>query len=389
MNKIMEANAQWINETWEKIDRKLSTLCIKSRDKLPSTTVDGVHDDRSETSPEWWTNGFWGGMMWLMYLGTQNEEYKKTAIRSEELLDKALENYKGLHHDVGFMWLPTSVANYRITGNKAACNKALFIASVLFSRYNIDGGYIRAWNNWNDSPEDPNKTWTIIDCLLNIPLLYWASEQIGDDRFAKVAMRHADMAIRDHIRPDGSINHIVEHNDKTGELVKVHTGQGYSETSSWSRGVSWAVYGMVLSYIYTKEQRYLDAAILAADHFIEECKKTNYLPLVDFYAPAEPMYYDASAGMATACGLIEIAKALGGERGEYYMNEAINILKAADEHFCNYSDDEDALVLMNCGRYPHNEAEMARSKPHISLIFGDFYFVEAMFKLRGNDFLIW
>lgn len=385
MYKPIEENAQWINDTWSKIDHKLQKVCIRSRDKLPYISVNGVHVNKTDPVAYWWTNGFWGGMMWLMYLGTNNEEYKTTALRSEQLLDKTLENYRKLHHDVGFVWRLTGAANYCITGNEASCNKALYAASTLFSRFNIDGNYIRAWNNWGK--DDSNKAWTIIDTMMNLPLLYWASREIGDDRFAKVAMRHADMVLRDHIRPDGSVNHIVEHDEQTGAMVKSLRGQGYSENSSWSRGVAWAVYGMALSYIHTKQQRYLDAAILAADHFIENCKKTDYLPLLDFYSPAEPVYYDSTAGACTACGLIEIAKALGGERGDYYMGEAIKLLKAMDANFCNYADDEDALVLMGSERYPHKEGE--EKGVHIPIIYGDFFFVEAMLKLKGNDFLIW
>ena len=387
MNKIMEANAQWINDTWEKIDRKLSKLCIKSRDKIPYTTVDGVHDNQGVDKPAAWTNGFWGGMMWLMYSGTQNEEYKKTAIRGEEILDKALEDYKALHHDIGFMWIPTSVANYRITGNQESYNKALFLASALFARYNIDGRFIRAWNDWNGSPFDLDKERTIIDCMLNINLLYWASREVKDERFTKVAMAHADTTLRDHLRKDGSVNHIVRHDLITGELTDTYPGQGYAKDSSWSRGVSWAVYGFALSYIHTKEQRYLDAAIRAADHFIREVKKTDFLPVVDFFAPAEPIYYDSTAGMITACGLIEIANALGGEKGEYYMGEAIKILQACEKAFVDYSDTQDALVLKGTEFYPREERFFKGLE--IPIIYGDFYFVEAMLKLKGNDFLMW
>lgn len=385
MRIVLEENTQWINETWAKVDQKLQKVCIRSRDKLPYTSIDGVHDNKAETKVNSWTNGFWGGLMWLMYVGTQNEEYKKTAIRSEQLLDKVLENYKKLHHDVGFMWLPTSVARYRITGDKDACNKALYMASTLFSRFNINAGFIRAWNKWNE-PDD-NKTKTIIDCLMNIPLLYWASEEIQDDRFSKVAMQQADITIRDHIRSNGSVNHVVEHDEKTGFPVTVFAGQGYSPKSSWSRGVAWAIYGMMLSYIHTKQKRYMDAAILSADHFISNCKRTGYLPVVDFFAPNDPVYYDSTAGVCAACGLIEIAKQLDGERSEYYMTEAINILKAIDKNFCNYADDEDALVLMGSERYPHDERGFAGV--HIPIIYGDFFFVEALLKLKGNDFLIW
>lgn len=381
MDKILKQNEQWINDVWEKIDKKLSKVAVKSRDKLPYTLINGTHDNRAETHVAWWTNGFWGGMMWLMYLESKNEEYKKTALSSEELLDAALENFKVLDHDVGFLWHILSGAHYRITGDSKAYNKNLFVAASLFSRYNPDGGYIRAWNGTG------NEGWSIIDCLMNLPLLYWASEEIGDDRFKKIAMRHADMSLRDHIREDGSINHIVDHDVLTGDAQKVYAGQGYDEKSCWSRGLAWAVYGMTLSYIHTKEKRYLDAAIKTANYFVENCAAKDYLTLVDFRAPEEPVYYDSTAGVCAACGLIELSKLVPEAEGKVYLNAAINILKATDENFCDYSDDEDALVKMGTERYPHNEEDLWGV--HIPIIYGDFFFVEAILKLRGNEFLIW
>ncbi|MBR5248059.1 MAG: glycosyl hydrolase family 88, partial [Lachnospiraceae bacterium] len=133
MNTILEQNKAWIDATWGKIDKKLAKKAVKSRNKLPYTTVNGEHDDRSEKGVTWWTNGFWGGMMWLMYKETGNEEYRKTAERSEEIMDSALKNYKALHHDVGFMWHLTSGASYRLTGNTASLNRNLFAAASLSS----------------------------------------------------------------------------------------------------------------------------------------------------------------------------------------------------------------------------------------------------------------
>lgn len=381
MNSVMEQNKEWIDATWQKIDRKLSKTAVRSRNKLPYTTVEGVHDDMAEKDVTWWTNGFWGGMMWLMYKETGNEEYRKTAERSEELLDDALRQYKRIHHDVGFTWHLVSGANYRITGNEASCTRNLFAAASLFSRYNIDGDFIRAWNVKDAAG------YSIIDCLMNLSLLYWASEEIGDDRFKKIAMRHMDMALRDHIRPDGSINHIVEHElDKVG-VKSIPDGQGYSPTSCWSRGLAWAVYGSVISYIHTGKAEYLEAAKKTADYFIEHCKKTDYLPLIDFCAPETPVYYDSTAGVCAACGMLEIAKYVSEEESRRYTQEAINILKACDEHFCNYEENEDALVLMGSWKYPKAATHM--EQVHIPIIYGDFFFVEAMFKLKGNDFLIW
>ena len=379
MNKtIIAENQAWIDATFAKVDKKLSRTAVKSREKLPYTTVNGVHDNKHETGVTWWTNGFWGGMMWLMYEATGNEEYRKTAERSEELLDDALKQVKVLHHDVGFMWHLTSGANYRLTGNEASLTRNFFAATSLFSRYNIAGDYIRAWNG-------DMKGYSIIDCLMNLSLLYWASEEIGDDRFKKIAMRHMEMAMRDHIRPDGSVNHIVDHEtDKVG-IVQILGGQGYNETSCWSRGLAWAVYGSVISYIHAGKPEYLEAAKKTADYFIEHVEKTNYLPLVDFCAPAEPVYYDSTAGVCTACGLLEIAKYVSEEESKKYTQAAINILKACDEHFCNYEEDEDALVLMGTERYP-----LASDKGlHIPIIYGDFFFAEAMCKLKGREFFIW
>ncbi len=380
MEKVIEKNKFWIDTTWEKVDKKLSKVAIRSREKLPYTCANGVHDDKKETDICWWTNGFWGGMMWLMYLGTGNEDYKKTAERSEEILDEALKQFKELHHDVGFMWHLTSGANYRITGNEASCIRNLYAAATLASRYNVDGDFIRAWN-WDAYG------YSIIDCLMNLSLLYWASKEVEDDRFKKIAMRHMDMALRDHIRPDGSVNHIVDHELDSVGIKQILRGQGYSEESCWSRGLSWAVYGSVISYIHTRKEEYLEAAKRTADYFAEHCKETNYLPLVDFCAPAEPVYYDSTAGLCAACGMLELAKYVTEEEGRRYTEEAINILKACDTMFCDYSENTDALVQMGTERYPHREQDF--KGVHIPIIYGDFFFVEALLKLKENPFFIW
>jgi len=200
-------------------------------------------------------------------------------------------------------------------------------------------------------------------------------------------MKHMDMAMRDHIRPDGSINHIVNHEiDKVG-VKEILGGQGYDATSCWSRGLAWAVYGSVISYIHAGKEEYLEAAKRTADYFIEHCKATDYLPLVDFCAPAEPIYYDSTAGVCAACGMLEIAKCVSEEESRRYTQEAINILRAIDEHFCNYEENQDALVLMGSERYPHTEAAMAGV--HIPIIYGDFFFVEALCKLKGREFFVW
>lgn len=377
MDNYIKEYKPWIDDVWAKLDKKLSGVAVKSREKLPYTTINGVHTDMQKKDVAWWTNGFWGGMMWLMYIGTGNEEYKITAERSEELLDKAFEKTDSLHHDVGFMWNLTSGTNFRLTGNKRSKNRLNLATAILASRYNIDGGFIRAWPTWSED----NTGVTIIDCMMNIPMLYRATGIDGDNRFKKIAMRHADMVIAHHLREDGSVYHIVDHNPDTGEIIGYRCGQGYSEKSAWSRGQAWAVYGFALSYIHTKEDRYLDAAKKAAQFFISNVGKTDYLPLADFRCPKEPVIYDSTAGVCAACGLIEIAKAVPENEKQTYLETAMKILMATVENFCNWDDDEESILQMGTEAY-----NRGINKP---IIYGDFFLVEAMFKLKGNDFLIW
>lgn len=379
---ILKENIYWARETFAKIDGKFSKVTLRSRDKL-SDGVDknGFHISKS---PSGWTSGFWGGLNHLLYNYTKNEEYLKTARRSEELMDPALVDFAGLYHDVGFMWHILSGANYRLYGDEMSKNRNLHAAASLFSRYVLSGGFIRAWNgHWGDENVE---NWTIIDCLMNLPILYWASEVLHDDRFTQIAKAHADMAIRDHVRPDGSVAHIVEHDRETGEPVATYAGQGYAVGSSWSRGQAWGIYGFVISYKHTRDEKYLDAAKRIANYFIANCSD-DWLPRVDFRAPSEPVYYDSTAGAIAACGLIEIAKEVGENEGGAFLNAAINLLRALDKSFADYSPENDAMLGYGTVRYPSRKEYLP--DVHISIIYGDYYFTEAILKLLGADFDPW
>ena len=376
---IINKNQAWIEEVWCKLDDKLSHIAVKSRNKLPYTTINGDHDDRKDT-PLMWTNGFWGGLMWQMYIGTQKDCYKQTAEMAEKLMDDAFHYMDEWHHDVGFMWHLTSGVNYRLTGNLDSKNRNLIAAMTLMSRYNVDGDFIRCWNGLWDG-EDVSG-WSIIDCMMNIPILYWASKEIGDSRFAKVAMRHADMSMRDHVRDDGSVNHVVVHDtQKANVVIGVRKGQGYAENSCWSRGASWALYGFTLSYIHTNEQKYLSTAKKVADYFIQETAKTNWLPRLDFGQPELPLYYDSTAGAIATCGLIELAKRTENDEQEKYLSAAINILREMEQKWCDWSKAEDSILQMGSLMY---EREY-----HMPIIYGDYFFVEAILKLKGSSFLAW
>ena len=160
----------------------------------------------------------------------------------EEKLSKCFEGYYGLHHDVGFMFQPTASYDYRLTGNKESRKIALHACqSSGRNALNPVGKYIRAWN---ELPDEDTRGWAIIDCMLNLSLLYWASEETGDPRFKHIAMLHADTAMNTFIRPDGSVCHIVEFNPETGERLKSHGGQGYAHGSALTRGQGWLFMGL-------------------------------------------------------------------------------------------------------------------------------------------------
>ncbi len=379
-DELIAKDRDFIDSTFEKLNKKLSKTAVKSRDKIPYTVnAEGEHDD-NKSNVFGWTGGFWGGLMWLMYEATKNKEYMTTARRSGELMKAAFSDVEKLHHDVGFMWHITAGADYRITGDKDARNTNLLCAMTLASRFKLNGGYIRAWNGtWRGDDTDG---WTIIDTLMNLPLLFWASKELGDDRFAQIAVSHLNVALRDHLRGDGSINHIVVHDTVTGEPICAKGGQGYSPESCWSRGESWALYGFALAYLYTKDEKYLNASKNVAHYCIAALQHSDWMPLVDFKAPKEPVYYDSTAGAVIACGLIELAKLVPEYEKELYLSSAIKLLKNIEKNFCNWEDDFDAIVCNGTELY------IKADRP-LPIIYGDYYFTEAILKLKGSEFLPW
>ena len=372
---LREENQQWLEKIWDKLDKKLSKVTVRSKDKIPYTTKNGIHDNKAETDIGWWTNGFWGGLNWLMYIATNKAIYKDAAVAVEEKLDKVFDTPKRLDHDAGFIWHLTAGMNYRLTGNENSFNRNYKAAMSLMSRFNMRGNFIRAWNT------DNAKGWSIIDCMMNLSLLYWASEVWQDDRFMQVAKAHADMAMQQHVREDGSVNHIVSHDLATGEYKESLAGQGYAVGSSWSRGCAWAVYGFALAYAHTKENKYLQTAEKVAQHILENLQKTNWLPFTDFKAPGDPIKYDSTAGACIACGLLEISKYVSQDRAPMYVTSALNILKSMEENWCNWEENEDSILQMGMEAYC--------SQYNIPIIYGDFFFVEALLKLKNQEFLAW
>lgn len=372
----MEETKEWAHGIFEKLDRKITAQANRLGDKIPYVPENGVYPDMGERDIVWWTNGFWAGMLWQMFHATGNELYADVAESNEARLDEAFETYTGLHHDVGFMWLHTSVANYRLTGSERSKARGLHAAHLLAGRYNPRGKFIRSWNR-------DRSGWVIVDSMLNIPLLYWARDTIDDPRFGYIAEDHAITVMNNIVRADGSVNHIGVFDPTNGELVETPAGQGYASGSSWSRGQSWAIYGFALSYSHTGKQEYLDTAKRVANYFVAQVSETGWIPLVDFRAPKEPVMWDTSAGLCAACGFLEIAKHVGEYEKDFYTNAAVKILKATEAQHANWKIEEDGIIDFSTGAY-HDELNT-----EVPIIYADYYFVEAILRLLEKDFLIW
>ena len=383
----MNSNQEWVGEALEKVREKMQWVSEKNRDKIPYTTgADGSYDDRSDESRgwgmddglNWWTNGFWGGIMWLLYQDTGEERYQEIARISERKLEKCFDQYYGLHHDVGFMYLPTAVADYRLTGNEEGRRIGMHAANLLAGRFNPVGKFIRAWNQNEDND---TRGWAIIDCLLNLSLLYWASEESGDPRFRQIAMMHADTVLANFLRPDGSVCHIVEFDPESGRMVKSYGGQGYGDGSSWTRGQGWAVYGFANSYTHTGKKEYLEAARKVADYCIANLPESGIIP-VDFKQPPEPAWEDSCAACVIACGLLEVARHVSDSEKEKYENAAVKILRAIAENRADWTENCDAIV-QNCTGAYHSPDH------HFTMVYADYYFIEGLYKLAGIGRLLW
>ncbi len=360
------------SEFLDRVVKKVTAMAPEIGVNFPTTNSNlGEWDPKgTKANISGWTTGFWPGMMWLMYLKTGDEMFKKYAEGCEEKLDEAFDIFTGINHDVGFMWSLSAIADYKITGNEKSKVRAMHAATILAGRFNHVAKYIRAWEN-------SSLRFAIIDCMMNLPLLSFATSIQDDPRFEQVAEAHADTVAKHFIRGDGSSNHIVEFDPVTGDVLATPRGQGYDSGSSWSRGQAWALYGFALAYLNLGKQEYLDTAKKVAHYFIANIEDGK-LPLVDFRAPAEPVYYDSSAASIAACGLIEIAKAVPEYEAKIYERAAMKLLRVLDEN-CNYNQDELRLLENGSSAY-HKPTGM-----HMPWIFGDYYLLEALMKIDGND----
>lgn len=340
-------------------------------DRMPKTYY--ANTDKLETSnSEWWTSGFYPGTLFYLYGFTHDTALQHEAVRRLSLLEK--EQYNKGTHDLGFMMF-CSFGNARsILDTKSYDNILVNSAKSLSTRFNPTAGVIRSWDNnhW--------KYPVIIDNMMNLELLFWATQFTGDSSFYKIAVTHANTTIKNHYRPDYSSYHVVDYDTATGAVLAKNTAQGYADESAWARGQAWGLYGYTMVYRFTHDPRYLKQAEGIA-HFLltNPNLPADKIPIWDYNVPeGQKALRDASAGAIMASALIELSKDVAPEKGKEYLDVAEQIIVSLSGN--NYH----AVVGSNGGFIlKHSVGHLpAKSEVDVPLTYADYYFVEAMLRYK-------
>lgn len=367
------------------LDRVDANLAPFSDIYPDDTTVHDVYQPRKSPagmpvgSNIGWTTGFWPGMIWLAYEFTKDEKYRRAGEHhiknfGERMADKLDVD----HHDLGFLYTPTCIAPWRLTANADGKRVALQAADQLMHRFWDKAGIFQAWGKMDD-PEQRGRT--IVDSLMNMPLLYWASGVSKDGRFRAAAYRHT-CQLRDHfVRQDNTTFHTFYFDAESGAARFGKTAQGAADNSCWARGQAWAIYGFVLGYAYTHDASLLQTACRIADYFLAHlpADKVAYWDLV--FSDGSSEERDSSAASIAVCGLQEIARSLpAGPEQQRYASAAHDILASLAATYTS-SDVPGANDLLRHGVY---------SKPggngvNEGNLWGDYFYMEALMRSQQPD----
>lgn len=346
-----------------------------------------------------WTTGFWTGEIWLAYefvlehpeqveklgIGSAGEvaEALRTAaqVQVSSFLHRIENKIEVDHHDMGFLYSPSCVAAYKLTGSEEGKKAAILAADQLISRYHEKGEFIQAWGAMN-APENYR---LIIDCLVNLPLLYWASGETGDDKYRDIAQKHIRTAVANVIREDYSTWHTFFFNMETGEPDHGATCQGYRDGSAWARGQAWGVYGLATAYRYTKNPEYIDLFRHVTSYFMEHLPK-DLVPFWDFeFTDGDDQPRDSSSASIAACGMLEMSKYLEQEEAAYYTGIARKLMKSLFDHYAVKDiTQSNGLVLHSTysNKSPYNTCN------HYGVdecnAWGDYFYMEALTRLSKD-----
>ena len=326
-----------------------------------------------------WTCGFWPGEVWLAFERTGDEAFKASALKLVNSFAYRIDHKIEVdHHDMGFLYCPSCVAAWKLTGNETGKEAALMAADNLLSRFQEKGQFIQAWGELG--AKDNYRL--IIDCLLNMPILFWATEVTGDQKYARKAQAHIKTAMQNIVRSDNSTYHTFFFDPATGAPVKGVTHQGYRDGSAWARGQAWAVYGSALAYKFLRDDAYADIFCRVTDYFLDHLPKDK-IPYWDFdFTDGSDEPRDSSAAAIAACGMLEMSKYLPAEKAQYYTQKAEELVEALIRE-CAVTDPAVSNGLLLHGTYakssPYNTC------PNIGVdecvIWGDYFYMEALTRL--------
>lgn len=321
-----------------------------------------------------WCSGFFPGTLWQMYHYTQKQFWREAAVSYTWPLEE-LKNYTRTH-DLGFMMYCSFGQAYRLTGEQSYKDVAVQAAKSLSSRYHSKLKVIRSWD-WH------GKKWqypVIIDNMMNLELLFWATQVTGDSSYYKIAVNHANSTLENHFRPDGSSWHVVDYDTVTGKVRLKCTHQGISDESVWSRGQGWGLYGFTMCYRFTKNPAYLRQAEKIADYFFSlPDLPDDYVPYWDMKDPARPACpRDASAAALMASALYELSEYVSADKAVKYRDIADEILHNLYTYYrtepgTNYG----FLLLHSTGNYP------SRDEIDVPISYADYYYLEALLRKTG------
>ena len=326
-----------------------------------------------------WVSGFFAGTLWYMYELTGDENWADHARKHTEVLDTI--QYLTWHHDVGFMIYDSYGNGLRLKNIEGYKDVCVNTAKSLSTRFRPKAGVLQSWNT--DRGWQAERGWAcpvIIDNMMNLELLFKATEFSGDSTYAKIAISHADKTLENHFRPDWSCYHVVDYDLNTGEVRRKCTAQGYADESAWARGQAWALYGYAVAYRFTHDKKYLDLSEHVADFlFNSPTMPEDLVPYWDFNAPGIPDEpRDASSAAVIASGLYEMSYHTGNNE---YKEKADKIIESLSTPAYRAAQGTNGgfILMHSVGSIPHG------SSIDVPLNYADYYFLEALIRKQNIE----
>lgn len=318
-----------------------------------------------------WCSGFWPGILWMDYALTKDAKLREAAEGYTGSLS-FLSRQSAFDHDLGFLVFCSFGKGYEQTRNPAYKKVILDAADTLATLFNPKVGTILSWPREVKGHGWPHNT--IMDNMMNLEMLFWASRNGGNPLLYDLAVMHAMTTMKHHFRPDGSCYHVAVYDTLTGNFIKGVTHQGYADNSMWARGQSWAIYGYTMVYRFTRDRTFLDFAQKVTDIYLKRLP-ADYIPKWDFDDPDINAPKDASAACVVASALLELSKYVGGDKGKSYYQAAVKMLTALSSSEYQSRSRNVSFLLHSTGHHP------AGSEIDASIIYADYYYLEALERL--------